>query len=195
MRLRVCKLCDKTVTCSKTGLKRHMSSNKREENCTATKHAPTISGMWNKIITREEASSKEIKICSFSVEPNLPLSISEAFLSPLQSMFPSDIVLKNVRLGKQKAANVVRQVIGFDNLNEAVSVLRSRKFSFIINETTDKSTAKTTSDFGHFFRYWKFSRKAVPPWYDWSWRWISPRYLFSREENIYWVCASQWKTS
>lgn len=37
---------------------------------------------------------------------------------------------------------MIRQVLGFDYLNEAVAALRSRKFSFIIDETTDKSTAK-----------------------------------------------------
>ena len=45
-------------------------------------------------------------------------------------------------LGKQKATNVVRQVLGFDYLHEAISALRSHSYSLIINETTDLSTAK-----------------------------------------------------
>lgn len=114
--------------------------------------------MLNKINTRE-ASTMEVKMCSFIAEHNLPLSISEALLSLLQSMFPSDIALKNVRLGKQKATNVVRQVIGFDYLNEAVSVLRSRKFSFIIDETTDKSTAKQLAILATFFDIESFKGK------------------------------------
>ena len=115
--------------------------------------------MLNKINTREEASTMEVKMCLFIAEHNLPLSISQALLSLLQSMFPSDIALKNVRLSKQKATNVVRQVIGFDYLNEAVSVLRSRKFSFIIDEKTDKSTAKQLAILATFFDIESFKGK------------------------------------
>ena len=98
--------------------------------------------MFSKANTRDETATMEIKLCSFIAEHNLPLSISDDFVELLRSLFPRDNVLKNLKLGKQKATNVVRQVIGFDYLNEAVKALQSHKFSFIIDETTDKSTAK-----------------------------------------------------
>lgn len=136
-----CKLCGKVVTCSKTGLKRHMASNNHEKNSKATQ-SNTIANIFSKVTTRDETSAMEIKLCSFIAEHNLPLSISVDFVELLRSLFPRDEVLKNLKLGKQKATNVVRQVIGFDYLNEAVTALQSHKFSFIIDETTDKSTAK-----------------------------------------------------
>ena len=54
-------------------------------------------------------------------------------------------------LASKRRPNIVRQVIGFDYLNEAVSILPSRKFSFIIDETTDKSTAKQLAISAIFF--------------------------------------------
>ena len=48
-----CKICDKTVTCSKTGLKRHMGSNKHQKNSRAAEQIPTISGMFSKATTRD----------------------------------------------------------------------------------------------------------------------------------------------
>jgi hypothetical protein len=42
-------------------------------------------------------------------------------------------------LGKQKATNVIRQVLGFNNQKDSVDGLKSRKFSLIIDETTDHS--------------------------------------------------------
>ena len=84
----------------------------------------------------------EIKLCAFIAEHNLPISLSDDFIALLKSIFPLNNTLKNVTLGKQKATNVIRQVIGFDYLQEAVSALRERKFSLIIDETTDMSTLK-----------------------------------------------------
>ena len=51
----------------------------------------------------------EIKMCIFISEHNLPISIGDAFVEFLRSLFPNDDVLRKVRLGKQKATNVIRQ--------------------------------------------------------------------------------------
>jgi hypothetical protein len=75
-------------------------------------------------------------------QKELEISLSDNLVKLLRSLFPLNNALKNVTLGKQKATNVIRQVIGFDYLQEAVSALRERKFSMIIDETTDLSTLK-----------------------------------------------------
>ena len=72
----------------------------------------------------------------------LPLSLSQDMVELLRSLFPNDAALRNVKLGKQKATNIVRQVLGFDYLKELVSLLRCRFFSVIIDEATDQSTKK-----------------------------------------------------
>ena len=54
---------------------------------------------------------------------------------------------------------MIRQVIQFDYLREAVSTLRSRQFSFIIDETTDKITAKQLAILATYFHLESFQLK------------------------------------
>ena len=79
----------------------------------------------------------EIKLCSFIAEKNLPISLVEELVPLLQDLFPSDPALRQVKLGKQKSTNIIRQVFGFHAMKERVSKLRENKFSLIIDETTD----------------------------------------------------------
>ena len=121
----------------------------------------TIVSLFTKATSREESSSIEIKLCAFIAEHNLPISLSDDLIALLRSLFPLDNALKHATLGKQKATNVIRQVLGFDYLNEAVSALRSRKFSFIIDETTDKSTAKQLAILATYFDMKSFQTKKL----------------------------------
>ena len=101
----------------------------------------------------------EIKICAFLAEHNLPISLSDDLVQFLQSLFPRDDVIKTVTLGKQKASNVIRQVLGFNYLHQAASTLRSEKFSFIIDEATDLSTSKQLAILATYFDMDAFETK------------------------------------
>ena len=54
---------------------------------------------------------------------------------------------------------MIRQVLEFEYLKEAVSTLRSREFSFIIDETTHKSTAKQLAILSTYFDMESFQSK------------------------------------
>ena len=127
----------------------------------STASSSTIISLFNRPTTEDEARSMEIKLCAFIVEHNLPISISDHFVELLCSFFPNENTLKNVRLGKQKATNVIRQVIGFDYLHEAISALQSRKFSLIIDETTDMSTVKQLAVLATYFDRQSFETKCL----------------------------------
>ena len=105
------------------------------------------------------ASSMEVKICAFIAEHNLPLLISDSKVAFLSSMFPNDVPLKKVKLGKQKATNMLRQVLGFDYLQDMVTLLQSNMFSVIIDEATDRSTQKQLAIVAVFFELDKFELK------------------------------------
>ena len=61
----------------------------------------------------------EIKLCAFIAENNLPISWSEDLVALVKSLFPSEVSLQNVKLGKQKATNVIRQVLGFYSIKRS----------------------------------------------------------------------------
>ena len=83
-----CKYCQKFVTCTKTGLKRHSTSNIHQKNTKDTSVAGTLTSYFTKSATRDETSSMEIKLCAFIAEHNLPISLSDDFIALLKSMFP-----------------------------------------------------------------------------------------------------------
>ena len=148
------------MTCSKTGLKRHQTSayHKRCHD-SSIRSTSTIPSLFNQPTIRDGTSSMEIKMCIFISEHNLPISIADAFVEFLRSLFPNDDVLRKVRLGKQKATNVIRQVIGFDYLYEAVSALQSHRFSIVIDEATDLSSVKQLAVLAIYFDMQSFESK------------------------------------
>ena len=67
-----CNTCQKFVTCSKTGLKRHSTSTLHQKNVKATAGCSgTLTSLFTKAATRDESSSIEIKLCAFIAEHNL----------------------------------------------------------------------------------------------------------------------------
>ena len=76
------------------------------------------------------------------LENSLSISIVERFLPLLRDLFPSDETLHQVTSGKQKATNVIRQVLGFYSIKLCVSKLKDNKFSLIIDETPVRSTSQ-----------------------------------------------------
>jgi hypothetical protein len=133
-----CKLCKCSLSCARTTLKRHMENKKHKDLCKLKEQVSApITTMLG---TRANPARIEIKLCSLIAEKNLPISLVEELVPLLRDLFPSDPALREVKLGKQKSTNIVRQVLGFHAMKECVSKLRQNPFSLIIDETTDKST-------------------------------------------------------
>ena len=151
-----CSLCEKVLTCSKTGIKRHEISKRHQDKAKTTKTTTTLRQVFNQMTTDDATTTIELKLCAFIAQHNLPLSLSDDMVELLRSLFPNDATLKRVKLGKQKATNIVRQVLGFDYLKELVSLLRSRFFSVIIDEATDQSTKKQLAIVATFFDMERF---------------------------------------
>lgn len=66
--------------------------------------------------SQSDGARMEIRMCTFVIEKNLPLSMPEDMLNLMKSLFPTNDTLKEVTLGKQKSTNVIRQVLGFYSL-------------------------------------------------------------------------------
>lgn len=153
-----CKVCTCWLTCAKTSLKRHAESQKHQGNVKLSRVGKThsIDQLVRQTATSDTTTSMEVKLCAFIAEHNLPLSLSESMMTLIRSLCPNDAALSRVKLGKQKATNIIRQVLGFDYLKEMVSLLRSRKFGIIIDEATDKSVKKQLAIVATFFDVEKF---------------------------------------
>ena len=111
--------------------------------------------------TQSKTARIEIKTCSFIAEKTLPISIVEDLVPFLKNLFPYDEALRDVKLGKQKATNLIRQVLGFYSIKECVTKLKSNKFSLIIDETTDLSTTSQLAILGTFFNEQNFHLEII----------------------------------
>ena len=68
-----CRICEKTLTCPKTALKRHASSKKQQEKI-KTAATSSFSQMANHATSAEATTSMEVKLHAFSAQHNLSLS-------------------------------------------------------------------------------------------------------------------------
>ena len=138
----VCHSVKYAVLCSKTAFSRHAEGKKHQEllkmQADLTKSHTRI-GMFMNNSMRDAVGKDEIKIASFIVEHSLPINLSEDLLALFSSLVPNDKTVQKATLGKQKTTNIIRQVLGFNVIKESIEDLRSRKFSLIIDETTDRT--------------------------------------------------------
>ena len=136
-----CKVCKVKLSCSKTALTRHMKGKGHTEACEMTAELRKWHLNIGELLgaTDKSVAKLEIKLCSFIVEHNLPIQLSDDLLALLSSLFPSNKTVQKATLGKQKAINVIRQVLGFNTQKDSIDGLKSRKFPLIIDETTDRS--------------------------------------------------------
>ena len=72
-----CSLCEKFLTCSKTGVKRHK---KHQENSKAKSGASSIGTMMTQRTTANATTSMEVKLCAFVTQHNLPTSLTDDML-------------------------------------------------------------------------------------------------------------------
>lgn len=146
-----CKVCNAKITCAKTAIKRHEASKSHQNSMKISRESAHCQPTALALLGSSAAAKMEIKICSFLVENNLPISMCEEIIPFLRSIFPSDPTLKKVSLGKQKATNTLRQVLGFHFMKENIELLQKHKFSLIVDETTDLSTASQLALLGMYF--------------------------------------------
>jgi hypothetical protein len=70
-------LCEKVLTCSKTGIKRHEVSKKHQEKVKTTTTMSSLRQMINQVTTADAKTAMEVKLCAFIAQHNLPLSLSQ----------------------------------------------------------------------------------------------------------------------
>ena len=106
-----CDFCCDFVSNFKSGLERHSKTSKHKRCEDLSEQLKQQRKQMESFCdTRMEdlVLFLELRICSFFSEHNLPLSLVDAFIELLRKCFPKDIPLKNMKMSKQKASNIVR---------------------------------------------------------------------------------------
>lgn len=100
--------------------------------------------MLNKPDTSQtQTKVAEIKITAFLAEHNISFNSADYLNNLIKSCFPDSKIAQGMSLGRYKATQISKNVIGACAEKEIVSLLKSTKFSLIIDESTDISSVKT----------------------------------------------------
>ncbi|XP_072381987.1 uncharacterized protein [Diabrotica undecimpunctata] len=96
---------------------------------------------FDRITNKSEDQRKaEIRLCAFLVEHNLPFTIMDHLPDLLKTINPD--VIKELKCARTKSQNIVEKIMGKYSFEILCEDLRRKKFSLIIDESTDLSTTK-----------------------------------------------------
>lgn len=157
-----CSICNSDITCGKSEIKRHANSERHKQLSRQVNKTKSVASYVIANDPIEKSARKiEFKVCAFLSEHHLPISLCEPLLDLLKVIFPSEMALMKVRLGKQRASNIIRQVFGKHFSSELFTFLRGRLFSVVIDETTDRSTRKQLCVLAQYFEDGKLESSFV----------------------------------
>lgn len=143
-----CTVCNKSINIGSTGkqiLLRHKQgalhmklagSGKKQQKLTSL-------GSFNKATSHEAAVKKaDIHLAAYVAEHNISYNAVEHLPNLIRVICPDSEIAKKIKCGRTKCSSIVKNVMGKQNERDIVSILKSQKFSLIIDESTDKSTTK-----------------------------------------------------
>ena len=146
-----CKVCEKDLVAGLKDLKRHGQAAKHIQNAKAKRSTPTISTIFPGDDTKEDVKKAEIKIAAFIVEHNLSFQVMDHLSEVIKESFPDSKIAMEFSCKHTKTRSIVKNVIARKFRNQLQETLRQRKFSIIIDESTDISSTKQLAIVVRFF--------------------------------------------
>jgi hypothetical protein len=134
-----------------TVIKNHAKSSKHGVKVKAIPKT-TITSIFKKAETSVETQKKaELKLTGFLTEHNISFNCVDHLTKVLKECFPDSKIAQEMSLGRTKATQITRNVLGTCSENDIVTLLRNNKFSLIIDESTDIASLKTLCVCVRFF--------------------------------------------
>ena len=98
-----------------------------------------------KDITEGEAKIRtaELKLCAWAAQHNVPFSHFDSLIPLVKDIALDSIVVKGIKLKRTKATSIISNVLGQTQYDFLCNIMRTRKFSLLIDESTDKSSDKS----------------------------------------------------
>jgi hypothetical protein len=85
----------------------------------------------------------EIKLSLFLAEHNVGTHAVDHLIPLVKSAFPDSKISQSMQLGRTKCSEIIKNVIGQQEINELVTYLRVIQFSVLVDETTDIGDIKS----------------------------------------------------
>lgn len=140
----LCKYCNKNYSCKEDGItavRRHNFTQKHEKNAQIVASNKQIyqNTKGNHV---QRAKIIELQLAMLLVEHNIPISFSDALVEFIKGLDIDSKVQSLLSCDRTKCSALIKNVIGRVAFEELVLNLREKKFSIIIDESTDIGTEK-----------------------------------------------------
>jgi len=138
-----CIVCDKTIRCCKTNLVQHSQTVSHIEKVKRQSQS-----LQSNVVTPVETCFKdkvkraEIKLAAFFAEHNVAFRTVDHLIPLLKDVFIEPEIVQHFSLGRTKCINIVKEVLAKREVEKIVQILQTRKFSIMIDESTDISDTK-----------------------------------------------------
>ena len=139
-----CKVCDvKLSNTNKAKLYTHKATTKHNRNFESRRSTPTITNFLAKKepTLKERVARAELSLVSFMAEHSTPFLQADHMVGLCKKMFPDSAIAKAMSLKRTKASYVMTGVADQER-RDISTILRTTKFSIIIDESTDISVAQ-----------------------------------------------------
>ncbi|CAG9840758.1 unnamed protein product [Diabrotica balteata] len=143
-----CTVCNKTISIGATGksiLLRHKETTQHIKLTKSAKKQQTLTSMSKfKNVNSLEDSAKQtdIYVAAYVTEHNISYSAAEHLPKLIEKICPDSEIAKKMKCGRTKVSSVVKNVIGKQNELNIINILKTDKFSLIVDESTDRSCTK-----------------------------------------------------
>lgn len=140
-----CNVCFNDYLGGLSAIKRHSKSEKHRDNSKSVSVSKSINQLPKLVQhTSHEYQIKqaEIKLAMFIAEHNIAFQTSNHVVSLFKSMCPDSSVLQGISCNRTKNTSIVNNVIGQYEFEYLLAIMKSQKFSILIDESTDHSAVK-----------------------------------------------------
>lgn len=138
-----CKACEVELRCGKSELEKHAATEKHKKNVLKTRGQQSMSSFFQKeTVHTRNVSEAEIKLANFFANHNVAFSVVEHLVPVLKDCFSDSSVAKDLKLGRSKTTEIVKNVLAKKETGDLVTELKRVYFSVLIDESTDISNNK-----------------------------------------------------
>ncbi|KAK3926633.1 Zinc finger protein 862 [Frankliniella fusca] len=142
-----CTVCKKTFTAERGVLTRHSETADHKQAAASAKNQGTLLAFAavdsEKRKFDDQVKSAEIRTVGLLAEKkNISFNAGSAVVSRDKASFPDSKIAQAVKLERTKATNICKYVIGRSESESLTEKLKTKKFSVIIDESTDIGTVK-----------------------------------------------------
>ncbi|XP_070516613.1 SCAN domain-containing protein 3-like [Cardiocondyla obscurior] len=134
----LCMICNKSINCRKSDLINHSHTVKHIENsgkCKAISNDNTLSH-------RDKVKRAEIKLAAFFADHNIAFSTVDHLVPLLKDISIDSKIVQDLSLSRKKCSKIVKNIIAKRETEKLILNLKTRKFSVLIDESTDISETK-----------------------------------------------------